>query len=124
MMDIEFEKLKPFMPHVALNTTAVWEHIGEIERKITAFGGNRNPEESGEIWRNLEKIQEFLSHRNSCEKFLWWRPKTGPEKNFPGKHRKKRNPQESFFVLFLSPKNEFLKTGISNLAYHRELLSI
>jgi hypothetical protein len=34
MMDIEFEKLKPFMPDVALNTTAVWEHIGETERKI------------------------------------------------------------------------------------------
>ncbi len=29
-------------------------------------------------------------------------------KNSSGKHRKKRNPQESFFLLFLSPKNKFL----------------
>ncbi len=34
MMDMEFEKLKPLMPHVALNTTAAQEHIGEIEQKI------------------------------------------------------------------------------------------
>ena len=34
MMDMEFEKLKPLMPHVALNTTAAREHVGEIERKI------------------------------------------------------------------------------------------
>jgi len=33
-MDMEFEKLKPLMPHVALNTTAAQEHVGEIERKI------------------------------------------------------------------------------------------
>jgi len=31
MMDMEFEKLKPLMPHVALNTTAAQEHVGEIE---------------------------------------------------------------------------------------------
>ena len=34
MMDMEFEKLKTLMPHVALNTTVVQEHVGEIERKI------------------------------------------------------------------------------------------
>jgi len=34
MMDMEFEKLKPLMPHVALNTTAAQEHVGEIEQKI------------------------------------------------------------------------------------------
>ena len=34
MMDMEFEKLKPLMPHVALNTTAAREHIGEIDQKI------------------------------------------------------------------------------------------
>ena len=34
MMDMEFEKLKPLMPHVALNTTAAQEHIGEIDQKI------------------------------------------------------------------------------------------
>ena len=31
---MEFEKLWPLMPHVALNTTAAREHAGEIERKI------------------------------------------------------------------------------------------
>jgi len=34
MMDMEFEKLRPLMPHVALNTTAAREHVGEMERKI------------------------------------------------------------------------------------------
>jgi hypothetical protein len=34
MMDMEFEKLKPLMPHVALNTNASREHVGEIEQKI------------------------------------------------------------------------------------------
>ena len=34
MIDMEFDKLKPLMPHVALNTTAAREHVGEIERKI------------------------------------------------------------------------------------------
>ena len=34
MMDMEFKKLKTLMPHVALNTTAAQEHVGEIERKI------------------------------------------------------------------------------------------
>jgi hypothetical protein len=34
MMDMEFEKLKPLMPHMALNTTAAQEQVGEIEQKI------------------------------------------------------------------------------------------
>ncbi len=34
MMDVEFEKLRTLLPHVALNTTAAREHVGEIERKI------------------------------------------------------------------------------------------
>ena len=33
-MDMEFEKLRPLMLHVALNTTAAQEHVGEIKRKI------------------------------------------------------------------------------------------
>jgi len=31
MMDMEFEKLRPLMPHVALNATAAREHVREIE---------------------------------------------------------------------------------------------
>ncbi len=31
MMDVEFEKLKTLLPHVALNTTAACEHAKEIE---------------------------------------------------------------------------------------------
>jgi hypothetical protein len=31
MMDMEFEKFKPLMPHAALNTTAAQEHVTEIE---------------------------------------------------------------------------------------------
>jgi hypothetical protein len=34
MMDMEFDKLKNLLAHVALNTTAAREHIGKIERKI------------------------------------------------------------------------------------------
>ncbi len=34
MMDMEFEKLKILLPHVALNTMAARDHAGEIERKI------------------------------------------------------------------------------------------
>ena len=30
MMDVEFEKLRTLLPHVALNTTAAREHVGEI----------------------------------------------------------------------------------------------
>jgi hypothetical protein len=34
LMDMEFEKLRTMMPHVALNTTAAREHDGEVEQKI------------------------------------------------------------------------------------------
>jgi hypothetical protein len=33
-MDMEFDKLRDKLPNVILNTTAAWEHVGEIERKI------------------------------------------------------------------------------------------
>jgi hypothetical protein len=33
-MDIEFEKLKPMLPEIVLNTTAAHEHEGMVERKI------------------------------------------------------------------------------------------
>jgi hypothetical protein len=33
-MDIEFEKLKPVLPEIALNTTAAGKHEGMVERKI------------------------------------------------------------------------------------------
>ncbi len=34
LMDIEFEKLKPMLPEIALNTSAAWVHEGMVERKI------------------------------------------------------------------------------------------
>jgi hypothetical protein len=34
MMDMELEKLENMLPGITLNTTAAWEHVGEIERKI------------------------------------------------------------------------------------------
>jgi hypothetical protein len=34
MMDMEYDKLKNLLPHVALNTTAAREHVGEIKQKI------------------------------------------------------------------------------------------
>jgi hypothetical protein len=34
MIDMEFEKLRTMMLHVALNTTAAREHVGEVEQKI------------------------------------------------------------------------------------------
>ena len=33
-MDMEFEKLKTLMPHIALSTMTAQEHVGEIEQKI------------------------------------------------------------------------------------------
>ncbi len=33
-MDMVYEKLKNLMPHIALNTTAAREHVGEIKQKI------------------------------------------------------------------------------------------
>jgi hypothetical protein len=34
MMDMELEKLKNLLPHIALNTTTAREHVGEIEQNI------------------------------------------------------------------------------------------
>ncbi len=34
LMDIDFEKLKPMLPEIALNTTAAREHKGMVKRKI------------------------------------------------------------------------------------------
>jgi hypothetical protein len=31
LMNMEFEKLRKMMPHVALNTTAARKHVGEVE---------------------------------------------------------------------------------------------
>ena len=88
-----------------------------------AFGRNRNPKESGGIWRNQEKIQEFLSHRNSCKKILWWRPKTGipatsPKPRSCEKILRKRHEKKSSGILagtFFYIKKTILKTGIGNL---------
>ena len=33
-MDMEFDKLKNLLAHVALNTTAAREHVGKIKQKI------------------------------------------------------------------------------------------
>jgi hypothetical protein len=87
------------------------------------FGRNRNPEESGGIQRNPEESegirrnpeefgvntgilvpQEFLQknpvtvakNRNSCDPLQ----NHVPVKKSFGKHRKKRNPQESVFFCF------------------------
>ncbi len=37
LMDMEFEKFRTMMPHVALNTTAACEHVREVEQKIRAI---------------------------------------------------------------------------------------
>ncbi len=34
MMDMEFDKLRNLLAHVALNTTSAREHVGKIEQKI------------------------------------------------------------------------------------------
>jgi hypothetical protein len=36
-MDMEFEKLRTMMPHVALHTTAAREYVGEVEQKISVI---------------------------------------------------------------------------------------
>jgi hypothetical protein len=104
----------------------------------TAFGGNRNPEESrgirtnpeesGGIRRNPEEsgvntgipvLQEFLwkitvtaaKKRSSCDHLQ----NHAPVKKSSGKHRKKRNDQESCFFCFWAPKIDSCQTGIGNL---------
>jgi hypothetical protein len=83
----------------------------------------RNPEESKGIRSNLVEIQEFLSRRNSCEKFLkkWLKtgiPKTPPKprscEQIPPKNGKKilRNP---VFFCFSVQKINSCQTGITNL---------
>jgi hypothetical protein len=89
-----------------------------IRRNPEKSGGiQRNPEKSGGIRWNLLYTQEFLSRRNSCKNPVKvaknrnsWHPlqNSVPVKNSSGKHRKKRNPKESFFLLFFGPKNKFL----------------
>ncbi len=39
MMDMEFDKLKDLLTHIALKTTAAREHVGEIEQKIRVIKG-------------------------------------------------------------------------------------
>jgi len=64
------------------------------------------------IRRNLEKIQELLSHRNSCTKILRRRPKTGIPATSPKPHScekflpitQEKNPQESWQEHFFTPK--------------------
>jgi hypothetical protein len=84
---------------------------------LAGTGIRRNPEESGGIRRNPEESgvntgisvpQEFLQkipvtaakNRNSCDHLQ----NHVPVKNSSGKHRKKRNPQESWQERFFWSK--------------------
>jgi hypothetical protein len=73
----------------------------------------RNPEESKGMQSNLVEIQEFLSCRNSCEKFLykWLKtgiPKTPPKpcscEQIPPKKMKKKSSGILCFFVFQSKK--------------------
>jgi hypothetical protein len=82
---------------------------------LAGTGIRRNSKESG-VKTGIPVPQEFLrSRRNSCEKSYVGIQKIiicdplqnhFPVKNLSGKHRKKRNPQESFILL--NPQNRFL----------------
>jgi len=76
------------------------------------------------------QIQEFLTRRNSCKKILSKRLKTGTFKTFktpPKPHscekilrkKEKKSLGNLAGMGFWGPKNEFLKTGIGNLAFFR-----
>jgi hypothetical protein len=81
---------------------------------LAGTGIQRNPEESGGI---RCKCRNFCPTGNpakkSCEsgekqEFLRPPPKPLSCEKILRKTQKKRNPQKSFFLLFLSPNNEFL----------------
>jgi hypothetical protein len=72
---------------------------------LAGTGIRRNPEESGVI---------HCKHRNSCPAGIPAKSENRnssdplqnlvPVKNSSGKHRKKRNPQEFFFLLVFEPQ--------------------
>jgi hypothetical protein len=78
---------------------------------LAGTGIRRNPEESI-VNTGIPVSQDFLQkipvkaakNRNSCDPLQ----NHVPVKNSSGNSGKKRNPQESIFLLFLSPKNKFL----------------
>ena len=56
MMDMEFEKLKAMMPHVALNTTVAREHIGEVKQKTRVIKESARGTFKTLPYKNLPKV--------------------------------------------------------------------
>jgi hypothetical protein len=81
---------------------------------LAGTGIRRNPEESGGIQsKYMNSCPTGIPAKNSCDsskkqQFLRPPPKPRSCEKILQKTRKKRNPQESCFFLFLSPKNRFL----------------
>jgi hypothetical protein len=103
------ERLKRYiLVHILLN-----KELSLVARwpEPAAFGGNRNPPESGGFrgkYRN--SCPTGIPAKNSCKngkKQEFLRPLQNhiPVKNSSGKRRKKRNHQESWQERFLGPKN-------------------
>jgi hypothetical protein len=57
MIHMEFEKLKPLMPRVALNTTATQEHIGESKGYIQYSALQETTKDNGNM-RNCDELPE------------------------------------------------------------------
>jgi hypothetical protein len=91
------------------------------------LAGHRNLEESG-VNTGIPVPQEFMQKipvtaakkRNSCNPLQ----NHIPVKNFSGKHRKKRNPQEFCFFCFWAPKIDSCQTGMGNLGRSQEKVRI
>ena len=93
---------------------------GQSQQLLAGTGILRNPEDSG-VNTGIPVPQEFLQKNpvTAKKKQEFLRPLQNhvPVKKSSGKHRKKRNPQESWQEHFFRPQNEFLKTdSITNLA--------
>jgi hypothetical protein len=55
-MDMEFEKLRTMMPHVALNTTAAREHVVEVEQKIRVIKERARGTFNTLLYKKLPKL--------------------------------------------------------------------
>ncbi len=59
LMDMEFEKLRTMMPHMALNTTAARKHVREVEQKIRVIKERSRGTFNTMPYKKLPKLMEI-----------------------------------------------------------------
>jgi hypothetical protein len=114
------ERLKrSILVHILLNKEPSLV-AGQSQQLLVGTGILPNPPESPGGFRGKyrKSCPTGIPVKNSCDsKKKNLRPLQNhvPVKNYSGKHRKKKNPQESWQERFFCPKHVFLKTRITNL---------